>query len=80
MVRDFQASDRGKSVVTADGDTIGTIQDVDEDAVHVTPDSGLSDSMRQTLGWTDESDRTYRIEKSNVAEITDVEIRLQRDM
>jgi sporulation protein YlmC with PRC-barrel domain len=78
MVRDFQASDRGKTVVTTDGETLGTVQDVSEDAIHVTPDSGLADSLRQTLGWTDESEQTYRIDKSSVTEITDVEIRLQR--
>jgi len=80
MARDFRASDKGLKVVTDDGETIGTVEQVSDGEAHVKPDSGLPDSMRDRLGWTAEGEEMYRLDHDTVAEITDTEVRLKGDM
>ncbi|MBX0296253.1 hypothetical protein [Haloarcula nitratireducens] len=77
MVRNFRSEDEGKHVMTADGDMVGTIERASGGTAHVKPDSGLSGSIRRKLGWTDESEETYSLEKANVDKINDDGIHLK---
>ncbi|GAB7011618.1 hypothetical protein [Halorubrum trueperi] len=77
MVRDFQDSDKGRSVLTADGTTIGHVQGVDGDMVHVTPETDLDTAIRQTLGWTAEDEEVYELPHSSVERIDDTGIYLE---
>lgn len=72
----FDSSDEGKRVVTKDGDTVGEITEVRGDEAHVTPESGLADSIRQRLGMEDDSD-TYVLRESEIDTHSDDEIRLR---
>jgi sporulation protein YlmC with PRC-barrel domain len=76
MARDFMAQDRGKDVVTADGETVGTVEDIDENTAHVKPDQSLDDSIRSTLGWTSEGADAYELDHSMVSEISDTKVTL----
>lgn len=80
MARNFDSDDEGKSVVTADGDTVGTVESTSGSTAHVKPDSNLTQSVRRRLGWTEEGEETYSLEKSKVDRITDDEIRLKQNM
>jgi len=80
MVRDFDSSDEGKRVMTADGDVVGTVEMIRGGNAHVKPDTGLSQSMRRRLGWPEQGEDTYRLQKSNVHEITDDGIHLEADL
>lgn len=80
MVRDFTSDDKGKEVMTADGDMVGTIDRASGSSAHVRPDEELSRSIRRRLGWTEEGSETYRLEKSKVDRITDDEVRLKDDL
>lgn len=80
MVRDFTTEDEGKTVVTADGEMVGTIENTAGSTAHVKADGGLARSIRRRLGWTEESEETYELESSNVEEITDDEIKLKSDL
>lgn len=80
MVRDFKSEDKGKEVVTADGDMVGTIQRASGSSAHVEPDEDLSSSIRRRLGWTEEGEETYRLEKSKVDRITGDQVRLKRNL
>jgi sporulation protein YlmC with PRC-barrel domain len=79
MVRAFTDDDRGKTVMTADGDTVGTVEDVAGDMAHVRPEADLSRSVRRRLGWTAEGEDVYELNHSAVSEITDDGIRLKRN-
>lgn len=63
--------------MTADGDVVGTVERIRGGDAHVKPDAGLSQSMRRRLGWTKQGEDTYRLQKSNVHEITEDGIHLE---
>ncbi|MFC3476465.1 hypothetical protein [Halobacterium litoreum] len=77
MVRAFRNNDKGKRVVTADGDTVGKIDSIDGEMAHVKPDRGLADSIRQRLGWTDESEEMYTLDHSRVKSFSSDEVHLK---
>ncbi len=76
MARQFKSSDKGKRVVTKDGDRIGTIDEIDGNEAHVKPKRGLADSIRQRLGMESETDM-YVLEQNDVDRFTDDEVRLK---
>lgn len=53
---EFTDSDREKDVVTAEGDRVGRIRDVDGDSATVEEDEGLSGKIRDLLGWSDDGE------------------------
>ncbi|RQG93382.1 hypothetical protein [Natrarchaeobius chitinivorans] len=77
MAPRFSLEDRGKSVVNATGELIGTITAVDEDVAHVRPAEGIVDTIKSSLGWDSNADVTMPLEREWVAEITDETVRLE---
>ena len=64
-------SDVGKTVVTEDGDEIGTITDVADDAAAVEPETDLADQLKSRLGWEGGGDEeSHRIREESVSEIS----------
>lgn len=80
MARNFKSDDKGKQVVTADGDMVGTIEQTSGATAHVKPDSGLSQSIRRRLGWSEEGEDMYELNKSKVDKFSDDEITLKRNL
>jgi hypothetical protein len=78
MPRDFKSSDKGKHVMTADGDVIGTVEKTSGGTAHIKPDADLSRSVRRKLGWEDDAE-TYRLKKSMVDSFDDDGIHLTAD-
>lgn len=76
MARNFKASDEGKTVVNADGDEIGTIEEVRGNNAYVKPKSGLAQKIRDRLGWSDDDDAPFELRQSKVDTITNDEVRL----
>jgi sporulation protein YlmC with PRC-barrel domain len=76
MPRQFKTSDEGKTVVTADGDEVGTIEKIEGDMAHVRPKGSLSRSIRRRLGWAEDED-AYEIEHSRVQKISGDEVHLK---
>ncbi|SEO91218.1 hypothetical protein SAMN04487948_107120 [Halogranum amylolyticum] len=78
MARNFTDDDRNKPVVTADGDRIGTINDVNDD--HATIDreenESLTDKVKDMLGWDDDDSNELRSE--HVDSYDDDQIRLRQ--
>jgi hypothetical protein len=65
MARKFSDDDRNKEVVTAEGDRIGTIHDVNDGRATVKRDDdsdGLTDKIKDMLGWGDDDDNELRDE------------------
>ncbi|WP_026190338.1 hypothetical protein [Halomicrobium katesii] len=79
MPRDFMAEDRGKNVLTADGDMVGTIEDIKGSNAHVKPESSLNQSIRSKLGWTSDSEDVYELNHSEVSQISDDEVHIKRN-
>lgn len=77
MVRNFQSEDEGKSVMTKDGEIVGTVEKTTNTEIHVKPDSGLSQSIRRRLGWAEKDQETFSVQKSKVQEISDDGIQLK---
>jgi len=77
MVRQFRSSDKGKTVLSKNGDEIGTVERVSGNKAHVKPASNLSRSVRQRLGWTDEDEEMYELMHSHVSQISNDEIHLK---
>lgn len=73
----FESEHEGRKVVTQDGDEVGTIESARGDTASVKPESGLSESIRQRLGWTDEGMDTFDLDYSNVDSDDGDEIRLK---
>lgn len=77
MARAFRDSDEGMEVVTSDGDSIGTVADVRGDMAYVKPESGLGESIRQRLGWGDDTDEVYELSQDRVQSFSGNKIHLR---
>lgn len=71
---DLTAEDEGKAVVDEAGDHLGTVEDVEEEAIHVDPDSEMTDDRMSEFGWDDRERETHRIENDRIREITVTEV------
>lgn len=64
-------SDEGKTVVTQDGDEIGEISAVQNNAIVVEAPEDLGDSIRSRLDWDHTRGNKYMLQASNVDNVTD---------
>ena len=83
MAREFTDDDRDKPVRTADGERIGTVSDVSDGRVSVTSGEGLTDAIKEKLGWDDGNggdnddgadggtDRTYQLDDATIDRVDD---------
>ncbi len=69
--------DVGKPVVNANGERIGTVATAEGDAVRVDPDTGLTETIKAALGWSEPSTRSYVLDEDAVERVTDDEVRLK---
>lgn len=78
MARDFTDDDRNKNVVTAEGDRIGTVRDVNggRATVERDQDKDLTDKIKDLLGWDD--DESNELRNEHVDSYGDDEIQLRR--
>lgn len=65
------------TVRTNDGDEVGTIETVEGNTARVKPESGISDSIRQRLGWDSDDQTMYELDHSKVERFEDDEVRLK---
>ena len=75
----FSDSDEGKPVMMGD-DKVGMVQEVRGDTAYVNPDAGITDKIKASLDWGDETEDTYPLEADRVDAITDDEVRLRSDL
>lgn len=66
--------DEGKDVVDESGDHLGTVNDIEEDAIHVDPDPEITDDRRSEFGWDDRESETHWVENDRIREITVTEV------
>lgn len=69
--------DEGKTVVNRDGEKIGRVTNVQGGTAFVDPDPGITDTIKAKLGWEDVEGDDYRLDTSEIDNITDDEIRLR---
>ena len=75
----FSEDDEGKSVVMGD-DKVGMVQEVRGDTAYVNPDAGITDKIKASLDWGEDTEDTYPLEADRVDAITDDEIRLRSNL
>lgn len=70
-------ADEGKRIVTTDGDVVGAVESIRDGVLYVRPKRGLLGSCGS---WISDAkvDETFPLDSREVAEVTEVEIRLAR--
>ncbi|MCH7661767.1 MAG: hypothetical protein IH933_14710 [Euryarchaeota archaeon] len=75
MGYEFTDEDENSPIRTAEGERIGTVSDVNEGRASVEEDEGITDAIREALGWDsddDESDRqTHDLSDAAVERVDD---------
>ena len=82
MAHEFTDDDRDKPVRTADGERIGTVSDVSGGRASVESDEGITDAIKEKLGWDDADDesdadgtdgrnRTYDLDDAAIDRVDD---------
>jgi len=80
MHSEFSDLHRGKPIVTYDGHTIGTVQEVRGDRATVERSDdhdSLTDEIKEMLGWDDE-DQTHELRREDVDRYEDEKIHIRR--
>ena len=76
MSRTLEGSDEGKTVLSADDEQVGTIDQVEHGTAYIDAEEGLLEGLKSMLG--DEGDGIYSLVGTDVEEITDEKVRLRR--
>ena len=71
---DLTADEEGKDVVNADGEHLGTVEDIEGDAIHVDLDPEMTDDRRSEFGWGDRENEIHRVENDRIREVTVTEV------
>jgi len=72
--------DANKTVVDSDGTRLGTVSEVAHGRAHVSADPDVVDRMKRRLPAGSVDEETYGLDDESVAEITDEEIVLAKDI
>lgn len=72
--------EEGKDVVDGVGEKIGIVSGVREGTPYVDPDPAFTDRIKTLVGMEDVDESDYPLDTSMIAEITDDEVRLEREM
>jgi hypothetical protein len=70
------ADDEGKTVVAADGHTVGMVEKVKGGKAYINPEPGLVTQIKTKLGWGSADDEDFALEDESVERITDTEVEL----
>lgn len=70
--------EEGKHVINTDGEQVGVVSQVEGTRAHVTPDPGITETIKSKLGWADPDEEMYSIGESDVESINDQEVHLNR--
>ncbi|WP_226039032.1 hypothetical protein [Natrinema sp. DC36] len=71
--------DVGKSVESADGETLGTVVDADAERAHLDPEPDMTDSIKAVLDWEPETGDVVPLEDDAIDEITDDAVRIRAE-
>lgn len=77
MAHEFTDEDREKPVRTDDGERVGTVSDVTDGRASVEEDDGITDAIKEKLGWGDEDDedggsgRTHELSDEAIERVDD---------
>jgi len=77
MVPRLTEDDEGKRIVTASGDELGTIVEVQEGTPYVDPDPDVLEEVQVAFDWGEPEDDAYPLPTVDVAEVTDDEVHLR---
>ena len=76
---ELTADDVAKSVVSGNGEEIGTVTGVEDGTAYVDPADYIPGQLKTKLDWGGRTKDSYPLRNDAIAEVTDGEIRLQAD-
>jgi len=78
---ELSSDDLGSTVVDAEGEEIGTVEEIDEtgDVLFVDPHQSLTERIKSTLDWGDADDESYSLHSNQIASTTEDEVRLKHE-
>ena len=76
MTQEFTEDDKDMPVVSAEGEEIGTISEIEGDTAYVSPAANLQDATRTELGWDSSDEGPYELRDEQIDRIEETEIRL----
>lgn len=68
---DLPENAEGKTVVSADGETVGIVTEVEGQTLYVDPDPGLTERITAKLGWGDRDQDDRPIQVDQIREVDD---------
>lgn len=68
--------DEGKTVVDANGEAVGIIEEVRGGTAYLDPEPGIVDRIKARLGWGDADEEDYALKEENIGRVTDDEVEL----
>ncbi|MFC6905128.1 hypothetical protein [Halalkalicoccus tibetensis] len=74
MAHEFTDEDHGRPVRTDDGERVATVSEVEDGRASVEEEEGLTDAIKEALGWDDEdggSGRTHELSDAAVDRVDD---------
>ena len=77
MPGEFKSNDRGKRVVTSEGDVIGLVERIEDGEAYVRPKRGILGGCGSWITDPKTAVETFPLDRRVVAEITDTEIHLE---
>ena len=69
--------DVSKHVVTADGDEVGLVTEVEDGTAYVDPDRDVPSQLKSKLNWSATHKDTHPLRNDAIDEVTDDEIKLR---
>ncbi|MCL7416330.1 MAG: PRC-barrel domain containing protein [Halalkalicoccus sp.] len=71
MAHEFTDEDREKPVRTADGERVGTVSDVSNGRASVEEEEGITDAIKEKLGWDDGDGGSYDLSDAAIDRVDD---------
>ncbi|MDL5362084.1 hypothetical protein [Halalkalicoccus sp. NIPERK01] len=70
MAHEFTDEDRDKPVRVVDGERVGTVSDVRDGRASVEEDEGITDAIKEKLGW-DDDDGSHELGDAAIERVDD---------
>lgn len=80
MVAQVTEDEEGKTVVAADGERIGRVEQVRNGTARVDVDAEVAHSIKSAMAWDDQDQDTFKLQDSAIERITDDELRLADEL
>ena len=79
MTANVSEEDEGKPVIDANGDRVGTVDEVEDGTALVDPAAEVDPMLTRIFGWIDDRD-VLRVSEQSIDTVTDSQVRLRSNL